>query len=68
VVVDDRAGEWLHGACELLGRHLTGSPHAVARPALGEPGRLPGEHHRRPGLAHEVEDPVDQPLPRDAAI
>jgi hypothetical protein len=68
VVVEEGSREGLHGLGQRVCGLLAGLAHLVAVPSLGEPGRLTGEHHRGPGLAHEVEQPVDEPLARDAAI
>ena len=62
MLCEDRAGERLDHPREGLGGSLARLPHGLARPALGEPGGLPGQHHRRERLPDGVEDAVDEPL------
>ena len=51
VLLEDRPGERLDHRRETFGGGLTGVPHRLARPALGETGGLAGQHHRRQRLA-----------------
>ena len=68
VVLEERPGEGLHRRGQEVGRLLARGLDLRTIPSLGEPGGLPRQDHRRPGLPHQVEQAVEETFPGDRPI